>query len=151
MFFQLVRKHANKKNGGYFDSFLKKDFLVIPPGRIVFRKRSEWTISTNHHSKTYFFPRFHLGEKTFCRDDQMDTQDEIDIKKRISILENKIIQKVNFNQIENVANPYILNHFQFNMTQFIIAEEFNNFLRSLNGEIDRLKFHGSEEKVFLKI
>jgi hypothetical protein len=81
----------------------------------------------------------------------MDTQDEIDIKKRISILENKIIQKVNFNQIENVANPYILNHFQFNMTQFIIAEEFNNFLRSLNGEIDRLKFHGSEEKVFLKI
>jgi hypothetical protein len=44
-------------------------FIVIPPGRIEFRKRSEWTISTNRHPKTCFFPRFQLGEKTFCCDD----------------------------------------------------------------------------------
>jgi hypothetical protein len=41
--------------------------IVIPPGKIEFRKWSEWTISTNRHSKTYFFPRF--GKKTFCSDD----------------------------------------------------------------------------------
>jgi hypothetical protein len=35
-------------------------FIFIPPGKIEFRKRSEWTISTNSHSKSYFFPHIFL-------------------------------------------------------------------------------------------